>query len=100
MSKVVLILHTDDLAGAELFIDRKYIGITSKRTMTLRKAIEEIDNNIIIWEEINIDTYLTEKERNLFLFKTENFFITEEEQDNILEGNIDYAFDIIKGRLK
>ncbi len=100
MSKVVLILHTDDLAGAELFIDRKYIGITSKRTVTLRKAIEEIDNNIIIWEEINIDTYLTEKERNLFLFKTENFFITEEEQDNILEGNIDYAFDIIKGRLK
>lgn len=100
MPKVVLVLHTDDLAGAELFIDRKYIGITSKRTVTLRKAIEEIDNNIIIWEEINIDTYLTEKERNLFLFKTENFFITEEEQDSILEGNIDYAFDIIKGRLK
>lgn len=99
MSKVILVLHTDDLVGAELFIDRKYIGITSKRTMTLRKAIEEIDNNIII-EEINIDTYLTEKERNLFLFKTENFFITEEEQDSILEGNIDYAFDIIKGRLK
>lgn len=99
MSKVILVLHTDDLAGAELFIDRKYIGITSKRTMTLRKAIEEIDNNIII-EEVNIDTYLTEKERNLFLFKTENFFITEEEQDSILEGNIDYAFDIIKGRLK
>lgn len=100
MPKVILVLHTNDLAGAELFIDRKYIGITSKRTVTLRKAIEEIDNNIIIWEEINIDTYLTEKERNLFLFKTENFFITEEEQDNILEGNIDYAFDIIKGRLK
>lgn len=100
MPKVVLVLHTNDLAGAELFIDRKYIGITSKRTITLRKAIEEIDNNIIIWEEINIDTYLTEKERNLFLFKTENFFITEEEQDSILEGNIDYAFDIIKGRLK
>lgn len=99
MSKVILVLHTDDLVGAELFIDRKYIGITSKRTITLRKAIEEIDNNIII-EEVNIDTYLTEKERNLFLFKTENFFITEEEQDNILEGNIDYAFDIIKGRLK
>lgn len=99
MSKVILVLHTDDLVGAELFIDRKYIGITSKRTITLRKAIEEIDNNIII-EEINIDTYLTEKERNLFLFKTENFFITEEEQDSILEGNIDYAFDIIKGRLK
>ena len=99
MSKVILVLHTDDLMGAELFIDRKYIGITSKRTITLRKAIEEIDNNIII-EEVNIDTYLTEKERNLFLFKTENFFITEEEQDSILEGNIDYAFDIIKGRLK
>ncbi len=99
MPKVVLVLHTNDLAGAELFIDRKYIGITSKRTVTLRKAIEEIDNNIII-EEVNIDTYLTEKERNLFLFKTENFFITEEEQDSILEGNIDYAFDIIKGRLK
>ena len=99
MSKVILVLHTDDLVGAELFIDRKYIGITNKRTITLRKAIEEIDNNIII-EEVNIDTYLTEKERNLFLFKTENFFITEEEQDNILEGNIDYAFDIIKGRLK
>lgn len=99
MSKVILVLHTDDLVGAELFIDRKYIGITSKRTITLHKAIEEIDNNIII-EEINIDTYLTEKERNLFLFKTENFFITEEEQDSILEGNIDYAFDIIKGRLK
>lgn len=99
MSKVILVLHTDDLVGAELFIDRKYIGITSKRTITLRKAIEEIDNNIII-EEVNIDTYLTEKERNLFLFKTENFFITEEEQDSILEGNIDYAFDIIKGRLK
>lgn len=99
MSKVILVLHTDDLAGAELFIDRKYIGITSKRTMLLHKAIEEIDNNIII-EEVNIDTYLTEKERNLFLFKTENFFITEEEQDSILEGNIDYAFDIIKGRLK
>lgn len=99
MSKVILVLHTDDLVGAELFIDRKYIGITSKRTIILRKAIEEIDNNIII-EEVNIDTYLTEKERNLFLFKTENFFITEEEQDSILEGNIDYAFDIIKGRLK
>lgn len=99
MSKVILVLHTDNLVGAELFIDRKYIGITSKRTITLRKAIEEIDNNIII-EEVNIDTYLTEKERNLFLFKTENFFITEEEQDSILEGNIDYAFDIIKGRLK
>ena len=99
MSKVILVLHTDDLVGAELFIDRKYIGIISKRTITLRKAIEEIDNNIII-EEVNIDTYLTEKERNLFLFKTENFFITEEEQDSILEGNIDYAFDIIKGRLK
>lgn len=99
MSKVILVLHTDDLVGAELFIDRKYIGITSKRTITLRKAIEEIDNNIII-EEVNIDTYLTEKERNLFLFKTENFFITEEEQDSILEGNIDYAFDTIKGRLK
>lgn len=99
MSKVILVLHTDDLVGAELFIDRKYIGITSKRTITLRKAIEEIDNNIII-EEVNIDTYLTEKERNLFLFKTENFYITEEEQDSILEGNIDYAFDIIKGRLK
>ena len=84
MSKVILVLHTDDLVGAELFIDRKYIGITSKRTITLRKAIEEIDNNIII-EEVNIDTYLTEKERNLFLFKTENFFITEEEQDSILE---------------
>jgi hypothetical protein len=99
MSKVILVLHTDDLVGAELFIDRKYIGITSKRTITLRKAVEEIDNNIII-EEVNIDTYLTEKERNLFLFKTENFYITEEEQDSILEGNIDYAFDIIKGRLK
>ena len=99
MSKVILVLHTDDLVGAELFIDRKYIGITSKRTITLHKVIEEIDNNIII-EEVNIDTYLTEKERNLFLFKTENFYITEEEQDNILEGNIDYAFDIIKGRLK
>lgn len=99
MSKVVLVLHTDDLMGAVFFINRKYIGITSKKTITLRKAIEEIDNNIII-EEVNIDTYLTEKERNLFLFKIENFFITEEEQDSILEGNIDYAFDIIKGRLK
>jgi len=103
MSKVMLILHTQDLAGAEVFIDRKYIGIyPSKHTNILHKICESLlEDSVTIVEEINIDTYLTEKERNMFLFNVpESLYITEEEQDAILEGQIDYAFDMIKKRIK
>ena len=97
MLNIIIILHSEDMDGAELFINKEYVGAIDKDTYILDKILKALDVEAII-EEINLDSYLDENEReNFYLYN--NFHFTEEEQDIILEGQIDYAFDIIKDRI-
>lgn len=97
MSNIIIILHSKDFDGAELFINKEYIGAIDKDNYILEKILIALKTEAII-EEINLDSYLNENEReNFYLYN--NFHFTEEEQDIILEGQIDYAFDKIKDRL-
>lgn len=98
MSNIIIILHSKDFDGAELFINKEYIGAIDKDTYILEKILIALNNAEAIIEEINLDSYLNENEReNFYLYN--NFHFTEEEQDIILEGQIDYAFDKIKDRI-
>lgn len=97
MSNIIIILHSEDFDGAEVFINKEYIGAIDKDTYMLEKILKALDVEAII-EEINLDSYLNEKEREDFYLYS-NFHFTEEEQDIILEGQIDCAFDKIKDRI-
>ena len=97
MSNIIIILHSEDFDGTEVFINKEYIGAIDKDTYILEKILKALDVEAII-EEINLDSYLNEKEREDFYLYS-NFHFTEEEQDIILEGQIDYAFDKIKDRI-
>lgn len=102
MSNIMIILHSKDYldldgTSCEVFIDRKYIGALEGDTYVLNKILTAIHADVIK-EEINLDNYLNEEDRLIF-YLARNFFFTETEQDAILEGQIDYAFDMIKNRL-
>ena len=102
MSNIMIILHTKDYldldgTSCEVFIDRKYIGALEGDTYVLNKILTAI-NADVVKEEVNLDSYLDEEERFIFSM-VQNFFFTETEQDAILAGQIDYAFDMIKNRL-
>ena len=102
MSNIMIILHTKDYldldgTSCEVFIDRKYIGALEGDTYVLNKILTAVHADIIK-EEINIDNYLNAEDRLIFSLAG-NFFFTESEQDAILAGQIDYAFDMIKNRL-
>ena len=97
MSNIIIILHSEDFDGAEVFINKEYIGAINKDTYMLEKILKALDVEAII-EEINLDSYLNEEEREDFYLYS-NFHFTEEEQDIILEGQIDCAFDKIKDRI-
>lgn len=97
MSNIIIILHSEDFDGAEVFINKEYIGAIDKDTYMLEKILKALNVEAII-EEINLDSYLNEKERNDF-YLYDNFHFTEEEEDAILEGELDYAFDKIKNRI-
>ena len=101
MSNIMIILHSKDYldldgTSCEVFIDRKYIGALEEDTYVLNKILTAINADVI--KEVNLDSYLDEEERLLF-YMVQNFFFTEAEQDAILAGQIDYAFDMIKNRL-
>ena len=102
MNNIMIILHSKDYkdldgTSCEVFIDRQYIGALEGDTYVLNKILTAIHADVIK-EEINLDSYLNEEDRFLF-YLVKNFFFTEAEQDAILEGQIDYAFDMIKNRL-
>jgi len=102
MSNVIIMLHTDDykdLDGTfyEVFLDREYIGAVGEDIYVLDRVIKKIGLNTIE-EKVDLDTYLSYEERDIF-YSAPNFFFTEEEQEAILKGEIDYAFDKIKSRL-
>lgn len=97
MSNIIIILHSEDFDGAEVFINKEYIGAIDRDTYMLEKILKALDVEAII-EEINLDSYLNEKERNDF-YLYDNFHFAEEEEDAILEGQVDYAFDKIKDRI-
>ena len=97
MQKIMIILHSEDISGAEVFIDRHYVGAIDKDTYVLDKIIKQL-NSEVIKEEINLDSYLARSERDKF-YLSSHFFFTEDEQEAILNGEIDYAFDMIKKRL-
>lgn len=102
MSNIMIILHTKDYSDldrtfCEVFINRQYIGAIGEDTYVLNKILTTIHADIIK-EEINIDNYLNAEDILIFSL-VENFFFTEAEQDAILAGQIDYAFDMIKNRL-
>lgn len=102
MSNIMIILHTKDYSDldrtfCEVFINRQYIGAIGEDTYVLNKILTAI-NADVIKEEINLDNYLDAEDILIFSL-VENFFFTETEQDAILAGQIDYAFDMIKNRL-
>jgi hypothetical protein len=93
----MIVLDSEDMDGAEVFVNREYIGAVDKDTYILEKILIALGTEAII-EKINLDSYLNEKERNDF-YLYDNFHFTEEEEDAILEGQVDYAFDKIKDRI-
>ena len=92
MNNVMILLYTEDCDGAEVFINGQYMGAIDKDTLSVL-------NENMMEEKINLDSYLTEDERDVF-YLSKNFHITKEEQDAILSEEIDYAFDMIKNRIK
>jgi len=102
MSNIIM-LYTDDfkeLDGTfyEIFINGKYIGSIGNSIYVLNKIFEEIEIDSIIIEKINLDTYLTREEREEF-YLNQFCYLTIDEQEAILRGEIDYAFDMVKNRL-
>ena len=98
MNNVMILLYTEDCDGAEVFINGQYMGAIDKDTFVLDKILSVLNENMME-EKINLDSYLTEDERDMF-YLSKNFHITKEEQDAILNEEIDYAFDMIKNRIK
>lgn len=102
MNNIIIILYTKDyidLDGTicEVFLNRQYVGAIEKDTYVLKKILTAINSNVII-EEIDLDSYLNEEDRLNFALQG-NFFFTETEEEAILKGEIDYAFDMIKARI-
>lgn len=57
---------------------------------------DRLERSIV--ETIDLDSYLTKDEQAIF-FDIDNCEITYQEQEAILNGEIDYAFDMIKDRI-
>lgn len=98
----MIILHTKDYSDldgtdCEIFINRKYIGAFKGDIYILNKILIAIDADVVK-KEINLDNYLNVEDRLIFSL-ARNFFFTEAEQNAILAGQNDYAFDMIKNRL-
>ena len=84
----------------ELFINGKLCtnDFLNSNKKSIKEYLLSLDENMIL-ERVNLDCYLTEYEKQLFLNDLQNCKILPQEQDAILEGDIDYAFDMIADRL-
>ena len=91
MNVVIILNHID---GEKYYKD---IFVNGKLSMLDESIFYDLPDTIV--EKINLDSYLTAKEQYLF-FLTSNSKILFNEQEAILNGEIDYAFDLIKERLK
>lgn len=92
MNIVILLKHKENnIEREDMFINGKYIMQNN----------QDIINNLYdtIIEKVNLDDYMTRIEKNNF-FYNDNCKILRSEQDAILNGEIDYAFDMIKARLE
>lgn len=85
---IVLKFRENGLTYKEYFLNGEYCDID---------LTDRLDTSIV--ETIDLDSYLTEDEQNRF-FDEDNCEITYQEQEAILNGEIDYAFDMIKDRIK
>ena len=100
MNNVIIIFKTKIFDETEyVFVNRVCIGSFVSYYYDLIGSILTKINADVIKEEVDIDNYLGEEDKKLFFSVKNNFFLTEAEQDAILAGQIDYAFDMIKNRL-
>ena len=101
MKQIVLIGFATK-ENIDIFINRGFYKEISNDTKVFFKIVDGMCGVLAqakpVGEIINIDTYLTKEQQEVFQ-KEENYYLTEEEQKEMLEGNIEYAFDKILERI-